>query len=87
MPSTIADVGQEKGALLQRRALSGTIPSPIMTGRLAMLTDAGKSAVAACPATECRNGAGALRASGLEVSENAIRDGIARQFCRDVSRL
>ncbi len=87
MPSTIADVAQEKSALLHVGALSGTIPSPIMTGRLAMSRHAGKSAVAACPATECRNGLAALRASGLEVSENAIRDGMPAQFCRDVSRL
>lgn len=38
MPSTIADVAQEKVHCYNVGALSGTIPSPIMTGRLAMLT-------------------------------------------------
>ena len=59
-------------------ALSGTIPSPIMTGRLAMLTARWK--ICRCRLSRKPNAAmalAALRASGLEVSENAIRDGIA----------
>lgn len=59
-------------------ALSGTIPSPIMTGRLAMLT--ARWQICRCRLSRNRMPQRRWRhcvPSGLEVSENAIRDGIA----------
>lgn len=69
--------GRKKVHCYNVGALSGTIPSPIMTGRLAMLTARWK--ICRCRLSRNRMPQRRWRhcASGLEVSENAIRDGIA----------
>lgn len=78
MPSTIADVAQEKGALLQRRGVEWNYS---VTDHDWAFSDAhGTLANLPLPLVPQPNAAtalAALRASGLEVSENAIRDGIA----------
>ena len=78
MPSTIADVAQEKGALLQRRGVEWNYS---VTDHDWTFSDAhGTLENLPLPLVPQPNGAtalAALRASGLEVGENAIRDGIA----------
>ncbi len=88
MPSTIADVAQEKGALLQRRGVEWNYS---VTDHDWTFSDAHGTLenlpLPLVPQPNAATALAALRASGLEVSENAIRDGLPAQFCRDVSRL
>lgn len=78
MPSTIADVGQEKGALLQRRGVEWNYS---VTDHDWTFSDAHGTLenlpLPLVPQPNAATALAALRASGLEVSENAIRDGIA----------
>lgn len=88
MPSTIADVAQEKVHCYNVGALSGTIPSPIMTGRLAMLTARWKT----CRCRLSRNRMPQRRwrhcvPAGWRSVKMPFATGLPAQFCRDVSRL
>ena len=78
MPSTIADVAQEKGALLQRRGVEWNYS---VTDHDWAFSDAHGTLenlpLPLVPQPNAATALAALRASGLEVSENAIRDGIA----------
>ena len=78
MPSTIADVAQEKGALLQRRGVEWNYS---VTDHDWTFSDAHGTLenlpLPLVPQPNAATALAALRASGLEVSENAIRDGIA----------
>ena len=78
MPSTIADVAQEKSALLQRRGVEWNYS---VTDHDWAFSDAHGTLenlpLPLVPQPNAATALAALRASGLEVSENAIRDGIA----------
>lgn len=78
MPSTIADVAQEKGALLQRRSVEWNYS---VTDHDWTFSDAHGTLenlpLPLVPQPNAATALAALRASGLEVSETAIRDGIA----------
>lgn len=88
MPSTIADVAQEKVHCYNVGALSGTIPSPIMTGRLAMLTARWK--ICRCRLSRNRMPQQRWRhcvPAGWKSVKMPFATGLPAQFCRDVSRL
>ena len=78
MPYTIADVAQEKGALLQRRGVEWNYS---VTDHDWSFTDAHGTLenlpLPLVPQPNAATALAALRASGLEVSEQAIREGIA----------
>ena len=72
MPSTIADVAQEKVHCYNVGALSGTIPS-IMTERLRMLCTLENLPLPFVPQTDCLHGAGGFECRKLEDSEMHVR--------------
>lgn len=87
MPYTIADVAQECGRFCNAAAWTGAMRSLRTTGRLRMLMERWRI----CRCRRCHN----LMllphwprcASGLNVSEQAIRDGIERAILPGASRL
>lgn len=89
MPSTIADVGQEKGALLQRRGVEWNYS---VTDHDWTFSDAHGTLenlpLPLVPQPNAATALAALRASGLEESvKMPFATGLPAQFCRDVSRL
>lgn len=78
MPYTIADVAQEKGALLQRRGVDWHYA---VSGDSWRFTDANGTLTGLplpqVPQPNAATALAALRASGLTIGEQAIRDGIA----------
>ena len=64
MPSTIADVAQEKGALLQRRGVEWNYSVTDNDWTFSDTAGALKTCLAACPATECGDGAVAIAPAG-----------------------
>ncbi len=87
MPYTIADVAQETGAQLQRRGVDWHYD---VTGDGWSFTD-GEGTLANLPLPQvpqpnAATALAALRASGLNISEQAIRDVLPGRFCPVVSR-
>ncbi|EFU5019312.1 bifunctional tetrahydrofolate synthase/dihydrofolate synthase [Salmonella enterica] len=79
MPATIADVAQETGALLRRRGVDWCYEA---TATNWSFTD-GNGTLAGLPSPQvpqpnAATALAALRASGLDIDEQAIRDGIAQ---------
>ncbi|WP_148569187.1 bifunctional tetrahydrofolate synthase/dihydrofolate synthase [Leclercia adecarboxylata] len=77
MPHTIADVAQEKGALLQRRDVDWRYSVTESGWRFEDAKDALENLpLPQVPQPNAATALAALRASGLTVNEQAIRDGI-----------
>ncbi len=88
MPSTMLMWRRKKVHCYNVGALSGTIPSPIMTGRLAMLTARWK--ICRCRLSRNRMPQQRWRhcvPAGWKSVKMPFATGLPAQFCRDVSRL
>ena len=85
MPQTIADVANEKGAMLLRRDHDWRYS---VTDQSWNFTDGqGELAGLPLPQVPLPNAATALRASGLNVAEQALRDGIHHAMLPGAFRL